>query len=214
MKLDPRPIPNDELVRRIAFGLLLLILGRETACPGRGGFVQGAGQVAWDRFESILSGGAQWSRSQGGALSPAERRTIIVPVAGVRPEELVDSFGDARGGSRQHEALDIMAARGTPVVAADDGEIVSVESGSAGGLVIYQLDDSRTWCYYYAHLDSTVPGLERGQTIRRGERIGAVGSSGNASPSAPHLHFAISRFVPGTRCGHGDPVNPLRWLRR
>lgn len=119
-------------------------------------------------------------------------RELVVPVLNVRPSELTDTFSDSRAdGSRLHEAIDIMAPKGTSVVAAGPGEIEKLFESDAGGLTIYVRSPDRRTIHYYAHLDEYAPGLKEGQRVRRGQRLGTVGSSGNASEDAPHLHFAI-----------------------
>lgn len=142
------------------------------------------------------------------ALELAERR-LIVPVEGVEPEELYDSYPDPRSGGRTHEALDIMAPRGTPVLAADDGRIVKLFDSALGGVSLYQFDPTETYCYYYAHLNRYERGLEEGDIVRRGDVIGYVGSTGNAPDHAPHLHFAIYILPEDKRWWKGDPINPF-----
>ena len=146
------------------------------------------------------------------AAEELEDRDLLIPVAGVDDEDLRDTFTDARG-ARRHEALDIMAPRHTPVRAVEDGRIVKLFSSKAGGVTIYMFDRSETYCYYYAHLDRYAPGLKEGQTVRRGDLIGYVGSSGNASPNAPHLHFAIFRLTPEKQWWKGEPINPYPVLK-
>lgn len=137
---------------------------------------------------------------------------LQLPVRGVRPEQLVDTYHQARGGTRIHEALDIMAPRGTAVLAATDGRVEKLFTSNAGGLTVYQFDPARTHAYYYAHLERYAPGLREGQQLRRGDVIGEVGSTGNADPEAPHLHFAIFRLGPEKRWWEGTPVNPYPLL--
>jgi murein DD-endopeptidase MepM/ murein hydrolase activator NlpD len=130
-------------------------------------------------------------------LDPSERASLVIPVLGVSADQLSDTFSDDRGGgTRLHEALDIMAPRGTPVVAAAPGTIGRLFQSDAGGNTIYVRSEDRRTIHYYAHLDAYAPGLEEGQEVRRGQRLGTVGSSGNANPEAPHLHFAILRTTP------------------
>jgi peptidoglycan LD-endopeptidase LytH len=145
--------------------------------------------------------------------APAPGATLVVPVTGVAPSDLTDTFGDARGGDRSHEALDIMAPAGTPVVAVADGHVEKLFDSDAGGLTIYQFEPGGTFAYYYAHLQSYAPGLAEGQAIRRGQVIGYVGSTGNADPAAPHLHFAIFRLGPEREWWKGTPINPYPLLR-
>lgn len=136
-----------------------------------------------------------------------DARRISIPVRGVRAAELRDSFHEARG-ERTHEAIDILAPRGTPVVAADDGVIVKLFDSAAGGTTIYQFDPGAEWVYYYAHLERYAAGLDEGLEVRRGDLLGYVGTSGNAPESTPHLHFAISRLGPRKRWWKGRPINP------
>jgi murein DD-endopeptidase MepM/ murein hydrolase activator NlpD len=121
----------------------------------------------------------------------------VLPVAGVRPEQLTDTFSEARGGgTRVHDAIDIMAPRGTPVVAAVGGTVEKLFTSKAGGLTVYVRSPDRRTITYYAHLDAYVTGLKEGQQLRPGDQIGTVGFTGNADPAAPHLHFAIMQTTP------------------
>lgn len=143
-----------------------------------------------------------------------EDRDLLIPVQGVDGDDLRDTFADKRGGGRMHEALDIMAPRHTPVLAVEDGTIAKLYlSDGGGGITIYQFDPSNQYSYYYAHLDRYASGLKKGQSVRRGQTIGYVGSTGNASPEAPHLHFGIFRLGPDRRWWQGDPVNPYPILK-
>ena len=136
---------------------------------------------------------------------------LLIPVAGVNASEIRNTFGDPRVG-HAHEALDIMAPRGTPVLAADDGRIVKLFKSVPGGLTIYQFDAAETHSLYYAHLDRYADGLREGQKVRRGDVIGYVGSTGNAIATAPHLHFAIFELGPEKRWWQGTAVNPYQLL--
>lgn len=140
-------------------------------------------------------------------------RPMIVPVAGVDPSTLHDMFNDERGG-RRHEALDIMAPRGTPVIAADDGVVKKLFTSVPGGLTIYEFDPDQRYCYYYAHLDAYAEGLHEGQTVHRGDLLGYVGTTGNAPKDAPHLHFAVIRLDPDKRWWKGSYVDPYPLLMR
>jgi murein DD-endopeptidase MepM/ murein hydrolase activator NlpD len=133
-------------------------------------------------------------------------RGLAMPVAGVRPADLIDSFADPRGG-RRHEAIDIAAPRGTPVLAVDDGTIAKLFHSVPGGLTVYQLDPSGAFAYYYAHLDAYAEGLTEGLMVRRGQPLGTVGTTGNAGPT-PHLHFAILKLGPDRRWWRGSPLDP------
>lgn len=141
------------------------------------------------------------------------RRDLRVPVRGITTEELADTFDDARGGGRVHEAIDIMAPTGTPVVAVEDGRIAKLFESQQGGLTIYQFDPSEKYTYYYAHLDRYAPGLQENGRVRRGQVLGYVGSTGNADADSPHLHFAIFELGPEKNWWQGTPVNPFPVLR-
>lgn len=143
-------------------------------------------------------------------------RALTIPVQGVRAEQLSDTYTDARaGGARRHDAIDIMAPAGTPVLAVEDGRIAKLFfSQGGGGITIYQFDPGEQYAYYYAHLERYADGLQEGQAVRRGQLIGYVGSSGNASPSAPHLHFAIFKLGPEKQWWKGEALNPYPVLRR
>jgi peptidoglycan LD-endopeptidase LytH len=134
--------------------------------------------------------------------------TLTIPVQGVTSAQLRDTFSEARSEGRVHEALDIMAPRGTPVLAVADGTVEKLFTSVPGGLTIYQFEPSGRYAYYYAHLDRYADGLQEKQAIRRGEVIGYVGSTGNADPSAPHLHFAIFELGPERQWWKGTAINP------
>ena len=139
--------------------------------------------------------------------------TLLIPVAGVVASQLTDTFSAARGGgTRRHEALDIMASRGTPVLAASDGTVAKLLTSVPGGLTIYEFDPTATYAYYYAHLDRYAPGLADGKALKRGDLIGYVGSTGDASPDAPHLHFAVFELGPEKQWWKGTPINPYPLL--
>jgi murein DD-endopeptidase MepM/ murein hydrolase activator NlpD len=141
-------------------------------------------------------------------------RRLDMPVDGVSKEQLHDTFEDRRsGGLRRHEALDIMAPKGTPVRAVEDGRIAKLFTSLQGGLTIYLFDPSGMFAYYYAHLERYAAGLHDGQQVRRGDLIGYVDSTGNASEDAPHLHFAIFQLGPERQWWKGEPINPYPVLR-
>ena len=142
-------------------------------------------------------------------VPPSIPAGLLIPVEGATAETLIDTFTEARGGgSRPHDAIDIMAPAGTPVRAADDGRVAKLFLSDAGGITIYQFDPGERYAYYYAHLDRYAEGLEEGDTVKRGEVIGYVGSTGNANPAAPHLHFAIMALGPDKRWWQGTAINP------
>jgi murein DD-endopeptidase MepM/ murein hydrolase activator NlpD len=148
------------------------------------------------------------ARDLEAAVDRLRARRLGVPVAGVAAQSLVSSFSQARG-TRVHEALDIMAAAGTPVLAVEEGTIAKLFTSDAGGLTIYQFDPTGTVAYYYAHLRDYAPGLKEGDLVSRGQVIGYVGSTGNASPDAPHLHFAVFVLGPERRWWQGTAIDPF-----
>jgi peptidoglycan LD-endopeptidase LytH len=129
---------------------------------------------------------------------------LIVPVAGIDRSELTRQFDEQRSGGRSHQAIDILAPLGTPVLAANDGQVERMTHNRLGGITIYQRDPARGFVYYYAHLQRYAGGLQEGDFVRRGEVIGYVGTTGNAPPGTPHLHFAILR--------EGEPIDPYDQL--
>jgi murein DD-endopeptidase MepM/ murein hydrolase activator NlpD len=151
--------------------------------------------------------------SLSSAFSTLEGRTLAMPVVGAKALDLRDNFDEARG-SRRHEAIDILAPRGTPVVAVDEGKIAKLFTSKHGGLTIYQFDRDDTHSYYYAHLDRYAGGLHEGQYLARGDPIGSVGTTGNAPPNRPHLHFAIFELGPEKHWWEGKPVNPYPFLMK
>jgi murein DD-endopeptidase MepM/ murein hydrolase activator NlpD len=149
-----------------------------------------------------------------GALAQETAR-LVVPVEGVRREALTDTWGQSRaGGARAHEAIDIMARRGTPVLAAADGTVEMLFQSARGGITVYVRSPDRRRIYYYAHLDRYAPGLAERQRVGAGDMLGFVGSTGDASPEAPHLHFAIELVEPGEGWWQGRAINPYPLLRR
>jgi peptidoglycan LD-endopeptidase LytH len=139
---------------------------------------------------------------------------LVVPVEGVSISDLVDTYTQSRaGGARVHNAIDIMAPHGTPVLAAAAGTVERLfYSRGGGGITAYIRSEDGQWIYYYAHLQEYAPGLAEGQRVEQGQQIGTVGSTGNASPDGPHLHFAVHRMGPGDRWHGGTPVNPFPLL--
>ena len=139
---------------------------------------------------------------------------LTIPVAGKSARDLVDTFTASRsGGARVHNAIDIMADRGTPVVSVAPGTVEKLHfSQGGGGITAYVRSEDGQWIYYYAHLDAYAPNLREGQKVASGAPIGTVGFSGNANPAGPHLHFAVYRMGPGQRWYQGTPVNPYPLL--
>ena len=161
-----------------------------------------------------------WTGSQPTLASanvlPVSVPRLLIPVAGVQRGQLVDTFTQSReGGARAHNAIDILAPRGTPVIAAAAGQVEKLFVSGLGGNTVYIRSPERTLIYYYAHLDTYAPGLAERQTVRQGQLLGTVGSTGDASPDAPHLHFEIQQSGPGGGWWqHIVSLNPYPLLRR
>ena len=165
--------------------------------------MQPASTAAIPRTADSVPGGAPGSEGPG---------RLLVPVAGVAAEALRDTFTQARGPGL-HEAIDIMAPTGTPVLAVDDGTVAKRFTSVPGGITLYQFDPTGRWAYYYAHLDRYADGIVEGKAVRRGDVVGYVGSTGNVPPGAPHLHFAVFRLGPEKRWWKGEAVNPYPLMR-
>ena len=169
--------------------------------------VKGAGDVAVVDPPS----GPPVAIAEGVEVGPAG---LAIPVAGVKAKQLTDTFTQARaGGARVHDAIDIMADEGTPVIAATDGTVEKLFfSDGGGGITAYVRSPDQRWTYYYAHLQGYVPGLAEGQKVKRGQVIGRVGHTGNADAAGPHLHFAINQMRSGEKWYQGTPINPYPLL--
>jgi len=137
---------------------------------------------------------------------------LAIPVVGIKADQLTDTYDAARGAGRRHDAIDIMADEGTPVIAAADGTIEKLFNSVRGGITIYERSPNQKWEYYYAHLSAYAPGLAEGQQVKRGQVIGRVGHTGDASAAGPHLHFAINSMAPGERWWNGTAINPYPLL--
>ena len=190
------------MIRRIALMLLLVATG----------------YVAWVIILNLSDGkdGSVASRTepQREAVPVAEagRGGLVIPVAGVRADQLSDTFDDARSEGRLHDAIDIMAPRGTPVLAAAAGTVEKIFDSERGGLTVYVRRPGGQWVDYYAHLDGYASGLAEGQKVKPGQPIGTVGSTGDASVEAPHLHYAINAMAPGEAWYQGKAINPYPLL--
>ena len=149
--------------------------------------------------------------AEGVEVGPAG---LAIPVSGVKASQLSDTFTQARaGGERVHDAIDIMADEGTPVIAATDGTVEKLFfSDGGGGITAYVRSPDQRWTYYYAHLQGYAPGLAEGQKVKRGQLIGRVGHTGNANAQGPHLHFAINQMRAGEKWYQGSPINPYPLL--
>lgn len=149
--------------------------------------------------------------AEGVEVGPAG---LAIPVQGIQAKQLTDTFTQARaGGARIHDAIDIMAPEGTPVLAATNGTVEKLFfSEGGGGITAYVRSPDQRWTYYYAHLQGYAPGLAEGQQVKQGQFIGRVGHTGNASAEGPHLHFAINQMRPGEKWWQGTPINPYPLL--
>jgi murein DD-endopeptidase MepM/ murein hydrolase activator NlpD len=139
-------------------------------------------------------------------------KNLLIPAANVTSSQLHDTFNQARSEGRQHDAIDIMAPQGTPVLATTDGAVIRLFQSDKGGVTLYELDPSGRYVYYYAHLMRYAEGIEEGKQLRRGEVIAYVGDSGNAGAGNYHLHFAISKLTSPRQWSGGDPINPYPLL--
>ncbi|MFL5579515.1 MAG: M23 family metallopeptidase [Gemmatimonadaceae bacterium] len=155
------------------------------------------------------------SREMAEAMRALDERHLMVPVDGVRAARVPDSFNEPRAGGRVHAAVDILAPKGTPVLAADDGRVIRLRSNAAGGITIYAVDADERFIYYYAHLDHYRDGLAEGMKVAKGEVIGYVGTTGNAPKDTPHLHFQVMLHSEGSaaRWWDGPPLDPRPFFR-
>jgi murein DD-endopeptidase MepM/ murein hydrolase activator NlpD len=170
-------------------------------------------------IDTVTQDPVMTARQEGPTISPdtqisnadiADLRTrgLVIPVRGLEAHALASSFNDSRG-RRQHEAIDILAPRGTDVLAGESGKVAKIFTSAAGGLTVYQFDPSEKFVYYYAHLDGYAPGLKEDAMLTRGEVIGYVGTTGNAPKNTPHLHFAIAKLDPDRRWWGGTALDPF-----
>jgi peptidoglycan LD-endopeptidase LytH len=175
-----------------------------------GWLIGGLGIVAFSGIGVPVSPPSEIRAAGTAASQPAggRRSGVLIPVLGIEAHQLKDTYSQARGRGRTHNALDILAPRNTPVVAAVDGTIRKLFFSKGGGVTIYQFDEAEEKVYYYAHLERYADGLKEGQFVRQGEVIGYVGVSGNAPPGTPHLHFAIEILGAEKLWWKATPVNP------
>lgn len=142
-------------------------------------------------------------------------RELMVPVEGVKPEKVANTYWQDRdGGARTHQAVDILAKRGTPVLSVDSGTVLRLSKNTLGGITVYATDPERRFVFYYAHLDRYAAGLHEGQIVAQGEVLGYVGTTGNAPKNTPHLHFQVMRFVDARQWWNGPPLDPRPFLAR
>lgn len=143
------------------------------------------------------------------SIAVLRRHDLEVPIDDADVDDWKGHFAQRRGGgTRGHEAVDILAPRHTPVHAVEDGTIAKLFNSKAGGITIYQFDRDGEFCYYYAHLQRYAEGLADGKKVSKGEVIGYVGTTGNAPPNTPHLHFAIFQLTDAKRWWDGKPIDP------
>jgi murein DD-endopeptidase MepM/ murein hydrolase activator NlpD len=173
-----------------------------------------AGTSSAEAVAELPPGKAVTATLEGRAELVVAPSGLAIPVAGIKVSDLADTYTQSRGGgARVHNAIDIMAPKGTPVVAAAPGTVEKLYfSDGGGGISAYVRSEDGQWMYYYAHLDAYAPGLKEGQKVARGDPIGTVGFTGNANPAGPHLHFAVNRMAPGESWHQGTPVNPYPLL--
>jgi murein DD-endopeptidase MepM/ murein hydrolase activator NlpD len=189
------------------------VVPRPSVVRGPGGGAEANGAPPASPATSVAPSREAASGAVSADVERLRSRSLALPVRGLDPRLLRDSFGDPRSGG-PHEALDIPAPRGTPVLAVDDGTVAKLFTSARGGLTVYQFDPDSAYAYYYAHLDGYAPGLREGLELRRGDTVGFVGTTGNAPPRTPHLHFAIFRLGTPPLWWQGTPVNPYAiWVR-
>jgi murein DD-endopeptidase MepM/ murein hydrolase activator NlpD len=229
-EVDARNVGRIEVLSYVQCALVALIAlasiaETRGAPPAAGAVASSAGTVALDSAATLRDSAppretpaadevAPPAPTGTEAVTPADVELltgeIAMPLDGIDPTALHSSFADARGGgTRTHQALDIMAPRGTPIHSAAAGRVLKLFTSRDGGLMVYAADPSERWVLMYAHLDRYAPGLTDGTRLARGQVIGFVGSTGNASPNAPHLHFAIARSADVTHWSRGKPIDPL-----
>ena len=200
MRRSHRPLTVAELAAAgAAGGVLLLMALLALQARGRPGPLPGASGPASGHAERLESPDVSRGDLGGGRLR--------FPVPAASLGAMSNSFADPRG-KRAHRAVDILAPRGSPVVAVDDGTVARLSTSPAGGVSIYQLDPGERYCFYYAHLEGYADGLAEGQPVTRGQVVGYVGTTGNAPPGTPHLHFAISEVLVRERWWEGRAIDP------
>ncbi|SFB88395.1 M23 family metallopeptidase [Massilia yuzhufengensis] len=153
--------------------------------------------------------GTTTATAPAAAAAMAVHGKLLLPVQGIKLAALADTYDQPRGSQRHHEALDIMAPKGTPVLAAADGKVEKLFTSKPGGTTLYQFDPSGKYAYYYAHLERYADGVKEGMDLKKGEVLGYVGVTGNSDPNAPHLHFAVFELTPEKQWWKGTPLNPF-----
>lgn len=174
-----------------------------------------AGDVAATTGEPLVAPAPPTSLPPAGAIGDLRRHGLRLPIDDADIEVMKGGFAEGRdAGGRPHEAVDILAPRNTPIRAVEDGAIAKLFTSKAGGLTVYQFDPSGRFCYYYAHLERYAPGLHDGQHVSQGEVIGFVGTSGNAPPNTPHLHFAVFELDADRHWWKGRAIDPYLIFRQ
>ncbi len=168
----------------------------------------------WPPFNSTPQASPTPAAPAGADAAGAGGAGLVIPVAGVRPEQLQDTYTQSRSEGRTHNAIDIMAPRNTPVVAAADGTVIKLFQSERGGITLYQLGTDNRTVYYYAHLERYADGLAENRFVRRGELLGYVGDSGNAGRDNCHLHFSIWLVTDPKRFWDGENLNPYPLLTK
>jgi murein DD-endopeptidase MepM/ murein hydrolase activator NlpD len=221
---DPRDARRIEMISYVQCALVVIVVAAAASVargggPGPTAPAGGAAPVAVSGAPAEPSHDAPPLEPSGletvtGADIALLTREIAMPLAGIDPASLRSNFDERRGGgTRQHQALDIMAPRRTVVRSAAKGRVLKLFTSAAGGLMIYAADSSERFILMYAHLDDYAAGLRDGVRLARGQPIGYVGSTGNASASAPHLHFAVARSADVKRWSKGKAIDPLPILQ-
>jgi peptidoglycan LD-endopeptidase LytH len=170
------------------------------------------GPIPSPGIDTAAAGGPSYPAVSGSDIDVLRTHAPVIPVAGVKPQDLIDSFDQLRG-THRHNALDIMAPRGTAVLSADAGRVLKLHNSVAGGLTVYVADPTEHYILMYGHLDRYRPGLAEGTSVKKGEILGYVGSTGNANPAAPHLHLTITRSDNMKEWWKGTPINPFLILK-
>jgi murein DD-endopeptidase MepM/ murein hydrolase activator NlpD len=178
---------------------------------GFSGAIFALGGIDWSmRLRAVATGVAPASTCvvNDSHIDDLRRRNLLVPVQGINAKNLIDTFDAARDKGR-HEAIDILAPRGTPVLAVEHGTVEKLFTSAQGGLTIYEFDPSRTYAYYYAHLNGYAEGLHEHNRVERGEVLGYVGTTGNAPKNTPHLHFSVFLLTPEKQWWKGTAIDPF-----
>jgi murein DD-endopeptidase MepM/ murein hydrolase activator NlpD len=153
-------------------------------------------------------GSAERAATEPASKAPDTILHLTMPIADVKPSTLSDSFHEMRDG-REHEAVDILAARNTPVMAVAEGKVAKLFTSKEGGLTVYQFDPAGQYAFYYAHLDHYAKGLKEGMPLKTGDVVGYVGTTGDAPPDTPHLHFAVFKLGPDKKWWQGTALDPV-----